>query len=269
MFHSIQSDAQGIKAASQDRYKQFASSVTYVVSYDNPFSDFNSYIKKAMEKNWTMTPFEMISWEDFETKKSDSKASFIFISEAMAGNNKNLVFNILNFVMGDKSSGLDKMPDLGSVPLSYVSEDEDFEEDKYLYKLDVFLRFMQYYAKTNIDKPNTDVTALVASNQSMIQSKEIWMLADELNEDVNTVGKIAGYYTGKVRIVTVEEITNAIADKNQDVLILHIVSPVESNSGKCMKFIISVAEGAPYYYSITDVSAKKPGLFLSEDFKKL
>ena len=93
-------------------------------------------------------------------------------------------------------------------------------------------------------------------------------MKEDLDSEVNSVQKISKYYGGRVKIVTVSDIENAVNSKNPDVLILHKVGP-GNKQGKCMKFIISVSDGKPYYYNITDVTSKNPDAFLSDDFKKI
>jgi hypothetical protein len=267
-MHGTLLTAQQISQASQTHYKQFMSSVTYVVEDENPFSNFNAVLEKAMQNSWHLTTWQSISTDEFEKLRTDVSSSFIFLSEASSARG-GFTLNILNIVMGAKSADLNKMPDLGSVPLSYVSEEDTFDEDHYAYKLEVFLRFMQSYIQANANSAGNDFQNLVKENAVSISSKEIWFLEEELSDDVNTVSKISQLYTGNVKIVSLSEIEKAIEDKNPDVLILHKIGPEEGKSGKCLKFILSVENGMPYYFNMTDVNPKKPDAFLSEDFKKL
>ncbi len=260
--------SQEIVVASQSHYKQFIKSKTYLVQYDNPFSGFNAAMEDAMKKYWYITHWEIISSSEFEKKRSDKSASFLFLSEAMAEKREDLRFNILNVVMGSSSGSLNSMPDLGSVPLSYAFEDDEFSEDEYFYKLGVILRFIQFYIDANVKSADTDVKSIVKEHKNSVLTKEIWFVAEDLDTEVKTVKKIAAFYEGKVKIVTQQEINQAIASKT-DVLILHKVGPGEGRSGKCLKFIVSAATGIPYYYSITEISSKKPDAFLAEDFKNL
>lgn len=267
MVLSLQS--QDIVLATAAQYKQFMKSTTYLVKYDNPFSSFNSTMEIAMQKYWTITPYKIITSAEFEKKCTDNTASFIFFSEAVTTNNEALRFNILNIVMGSKSANINNMPDLGSVPLSYAIEEDEFAEEDYLYKIGVVLKFIQYYIQINVTKPDTDVKALVKMNQKCILDNEIWFLASELDIEVNSPEKIAKYYSGKVKIVSQQEIETAISNGKSGVLILHKVGPGESNSGKCLKFIVSASDGSPYFYSISDVSSRKPDAFTADDFKSL
>jgi len=267
-LHGTSSTAQHIAQASQTHYKQFLNSVTYVVEDENPFSNFNDVLEKAMQNSWHLTRWQSISTEEFEKLRNDVNSSFIFLSEASSARG-GFTLNILNIVMGAKSADLNKMPDLGSVPLSYVSEEDEFDEDNYAYKLEIFLRFMQSYIQANANSAGNNFQSLVKKNSVSISSKEIWFLAEELSQEVNSISKISAHYSGKVKIVKLPEIEKAIKDKNPDVLILHKIGPEEGKTGKCLKFILSVEDGMPYYFNMTDVNAKKPDAFLPEDFKKL
>jgi hypothetical protein len=262
--------SQGITLATQAQYKHFMQTTTYVVRYDDPFSDFSEAIEQSMKRNWKLTEWKMISENEFEQRRQDMNASFLFLSEIMAQGRKDLVFNILNVVLGAKTSDLNKMPDIGSVPLSYVSDEEDYDDEEYISRLDVIMRFIQYYIEMNIRQPGSDIKAIVKENSTQIRNKEIWLLKDDLAEEVNSESKISDIYAGKVRIVSQQEIDQAISVKKKDVLILHKVAPgPQQKTGTCLKFILSVEDGAPFYYNMTDISTKKPALFLPEDFKKL
>jgi len=266
---ALSAQSQDIMVASQAQYKQFMKSKTYLVKYDNPFSGFNTAMEDAMKKYWNITPWEVISSAEFEKKRTDKSASFLFLSEAMAEKREELRFDILNVVMGSSSGNLNNMPDLGSVPLSYAFDDDEFAEDDYIYKLGAILRFVQFYIESNVKAADTDVKSIVKEHGKSIRTKEIWFIKEDLDNEVNTVQRIAAFYDGKVKIVTEQEIVEAIASKNPNVLILHKVGPGKGNSGKCLKFIISVATGIPYYYNMTEITSKKPDAFLSADFKKL
>ncbi len=268
-FVSSYAFSQEIAIATHAQYKNFVNSTTYVVKNDNPFGSYNAAIEQAMKKHWYLTKYVIITSSEFEKKRTDRDASFLFLSEAIAEKREDLRFNILNVVMGSKSSNMNNMPDLGSVPLSYSFEDEEFEDEGYLYRIGAILRFIQYYIDVNSKRPDTDIKTLVKENSKDIKSKEIWFVKDDLDNDVNTEAKIANFYSGQVRIVTESEIEAAIDARNPDVLILHKLGPGEGNSGKCLKFIISAADGIPYYYNITEISSKNPDAFLSSDFKKL
>ena len=61
-------------------FEKFKLTKTYVVLHDsNP--DFNNRIKNAIEKNWTLTPYEFIQFKDFKNYSDSDKNSFILVSD--------------------------------------------------------------------------------------------------------------------------------------------------------------------------------------------
>lgn len=261
--------AQDIQVATAQQYKDFMKTTTYFVSYDDPFSNYNSYIPKDALKVWTATPMKTVNNETFEKLAVDKANSFVFLSEAEF-TNKGMVskFNILNIVLGSRTGNLNSMPDLGSVPLSYVWDDED-DEDQYLYKIPGILRFFQYNISYNIENPVTDVREIAKKNKNLLAGKTLYLLKEEMNDEVNSEEEIAKYFKGAVKFVTKEEILTAALNGEKDIVFLHKVGPGKRNGYPCIKFLISAADGAPVYFDMHNVSDSKPDAFLSSDFKNL
>lgn len=263
--------SQDIPLASAEQFKRFKESTTYLVKYDDPFSSFNEYITEDMSKVWKLTSYKVITSEEFETLSKDKKNSFIFLSEIYKEEgNASCTWNLLNLVLGSNagSASMNSMPDLGSAPLSYVSEDED-SEDQYLYKLAGVLRFFQYYAQYNIDHPGSDIKTVVKDNKSKLAGKELWLIQSEMSDDVNTLDDIKKYYAGVVKFVTPEEIRTAVHNGNENVVFLHKVGPGKGDGKWVLKFLISAADGCPVYYDMTTLSGSKLDGFSAADFKAI
>lgn len=261
--------AQEIPVATQEQFQAFNKSTTYFVTYDDPFSSYNTYMKEAAEKLWHLTPFKIITPDAFVSLSKSKSNSFVFLSEAaFSQGNVNMTFNILNIVLGNTSGDINRMPDLGSAPLSYASEDED--EEEYLYKIGIILQFFQYYIQYNLSHPGTDIKAMVKANKNDIEGKELWLIKEDMDEDVNTEEEINSIYNGKIRFVSKEEIKNAILNKTEGIAIVHKVGPTAGGDGsRCLKFVLLVSNGEPVYYDMTVVSNSKPARFLASDFKAL
>lgn len=269
VFFSLRLFSQDFPLADKVHYQQFLNTKTFVVEFGDPFSEFNDYIKDAMQKHWKLTSYQFISEKDFETRMADPNASFIFLSEAASSGRFAMHLNLLNVVLGHKSKDLNKMPDLGSVPISYVFEDdEDFDEEESFYLMGVFLKFIQYYIKYNATNTSADVNKIISNNKNELKDLEIWFTKDQLAHDVNTLEKISKVYKHKVRIVTIDEIEKAINQNKKGVAVLHKVGP-GNNKGRTLKFILGAEDGKPYYFNHTVVSPNKPDAFLIEDFKNL
>jgi hypothetical protein len=253
-----------VKFAGSSDIKAFLKSKTYVVEYDDPFSNFTETMKLCMPKFWTITPYEFITNEEFEKKKTNASYSFIFLSEAqLTEDGFTGTYNFLNVVMGG-SSDMNKMPDLGSVPLSY----SEVDEDSYLYKLGGLLLFIQDHI--NYSSENSSLKPSITKKNSTIdiKTKELWLLSEELPTNLKTLDKIKLVYPYTVKIVTKEDIKKAIETKNANVIFLHKVGPEGTVSGgKCWKFLVSAQTGEVIYYESHKITATVPDALLESDFK--
>lgn len=261
--------AQEVPVASAEEFQRFKNSTTYFVRYDDPFSEFNTFIEADVKKVWTVTPYKIISTEEFEQLSTNKNASFVFLSEAIRmDGDMTFTLNLLNIVLGTKSGDLDNMPDLGSAPLSYVWENDD-DETQYLYKLAGILRYFQFYAQYNLEHPGSGIKDVAKANKSKLEGKELWLLQSEMAEEVNSLEKISKYYEGNVRFVSPEEIRQAIHEGNNNVVFLHKTGPKNHLGHYCMKILVCAGDGCPVYYDMTPVSSSKPDAFLESDFKAL
>lgn len=256
-----------IKLAKPEDFRAFSNSRTLVVSHEDPFSNYNDVIKENLKLFWEITNHEFIPFKEFKTKKNNRKYSFIILTEAKReSQGREYIYNILNLILGGRASSLDKMSDLGSVPLSYLN----VPEESYIYKIGGMLQFMQYYVRYNLKYPKSDIKKLIRENANEISSKELWLLKEELAQDINSIEKIKKIYPYSCRIVTKDDIKKAIENKNDKVIFLHKVGPESTiNGGECWKFIISAGDGRPVYFSRHEIDREHPDAFLLNDFKKL
>jgi hypothetical protein len=248
---------------------RFAKTKTLVVLEDNPLSDFNMTLKQVMPEEWTMTPYDFISWKEFETKRMDSKFSFIILDQVKFDKDKtNAKYNFMSLVMGGAALTINTMPDLCSIPLSYYG----IGDDTYSYKLGILIRFMQNHVKLLQDDPkiaSENILRHYNDNIQLLQGKTLYFVANELAKDVNTLAKIKKIYPGPVKLVTQEEIKQAISDK-LDVVFLHKVGPESTKfKSRCYKILIGAADAKFYYFDYHMVTDDDPDGFLAKDLKKL
>ena len=87
-------------------------SKTLVVMEPTMFSDFNIYIKKAVEQTWKITPFEFVDYKEFEEKRADSTYSFLVLTQTSFERDKSGVhYNFLNLLLGADVRAIDAMPE--------------------------------------------------------------------------------------------------------------------------------------------------------------
>jgi hypothetical protein len=248
----------------------FFTTKTLVVLDDNPLSEFNSIIRTVMQQEWNVTDFDFISNKEFEAKRLDPQYSFIYMSKVAFENDKtDAAYRFLHLSLGGDYFRLNEMPDIASVPLAYYGVDED----RYAYKLAILVRFMQNHARLIREHPeivSANVFKHYNDNIKDIRDKILYLLKEELAQEVNSASRIKSVYPYEFKIVTVEDIEQAIRERKSDVVFLHKVGPEGTKiNARCYKVIIGAADANFYYFDYHKISDKKPDGFLESDFKSL
>jgi hypothetical protein len=248
----------------------FFTTKTLVVLEDNPLMQYNSFIKKVMQQEWNITEFDFISTAEFEEKRLDAQYSFIYMSHVTFEADKtDASYRFLHLSLGGDYFRLNEMPDIASVPLAYFNVDEE----RYAYKLAILVRFMQNHAKLIREHPeiiSANVFKHYNDNMKDIHGKTLYLLQEELAPSVNTVAKITRIYPYKFKIVSMEDIEQAIKDRDPDVVFLHKVGPEGTKmDARSYKIIIGASDANFYYFDYHRINDKKPDGFLDSDFKAL
>lgn len=248
----------------------FMQSKTLVVMEPTMFSDFNIYIKKAVEQTWKITPFEFVDYKEFEEKRADSTYSFLVLTQTSFERDKSGVhYNFLNLLLGADVRAIDAMPEFCSIPLSYSK----VEEPRYPAKLGIMLTFMQAHVKRiseNIESTGLKKLSFYNKNANQIKDKVLLVTSADLAGEVNTPKKIKATYPHDVRLVSEEEIVEAIENKAPNTVIVHKVGPENTNTtGWCYKAIFGTDDSELYFFNNHAVSPKRPDGLLEKDFKRL
>ncbi len=265
----IKLSAQQSNVPTADVIQNFIKTKTLVVLEDNPLSEYNMVLKRVMSQEWKMTPFEYIKYKDFDKQRLNPAYSFIVLTQVKYDKDKtNAKYNFISLVMGGSAYSLTSMPDLCSIPLSYYGvSDED-----YSYKLGIFLRFMQNHVKMLMDNPgmaSENILEHYNKNMKELKGKTLYLVANEMAKDVNTEAKIKKIYPGPFKLVTKDEIQQAIADK-VDMVFLHKVGPEKTKlKARVFKILIGAADAQFYYFDYHMINDNAPDGFLANDFKKL
>jgi len=249
----------------------FYKSKTYVVLDNNIFGMWNNAIREAVEKDWTITPFEFITPDEFKVKMKRPGASFILTTDTYFEGQKEMgLFTSLSILLGKQNGTLNTMPDIAEFPLAY----ENIDYDEYYYKLGLALRFVQNhikYLKENPDESSMSVMNLYRKAKKNTKEKTLYVRKSDLAANVNTASYIKKYYSGKVKIASIDEIETVIENKDANALILHLVRPDKDIDGMlCMKMLIDAEKAELYYFDYHKIKRKKkPGAFMIDDFKSI
>ena len=250
--------------------KHFPQTKTMMILEDNPICEYNLTLQDLVPGEWTATPYDFLFWKNFESKRKDKSLSFLILNKVTFEKDKsNARYQFMSLLLGGNSKGLSDMPDLCSVPLAYYGA----PEESYIYKIGIFLRFIQNHVKVITNDPTVASKNLMEHYNKNIQKlsgKTLYLISEELAKDVNTEAKIKAVYDGPFSLVTKEDIQKAIADKNPNVVFLHKVGPGKSQTNaRCYKILVGAADAQFYYFDYHKIDAKSPDGFLASDFKKL
>ncbi len=255
---------------SRDDINAFFNTKTLVVLQDNPLLEYNYVIKDVMKQEWKITEYDFISMKEFEELRKDPKYSFLYMTQVMFDNDKtDAKYRFIHLSLGGDYFRTNQMPDIASVPLAYYN----VEEDNYIYKLALLVRFIQNHAKLVKEQPeivSENVFKHYNDNMKDIKTKTLYVLEEELSKEVNSAARIKKVYPYKFQIVTKEDITEAIKNKDENVVFLHKVGPGETKmDARCYKVVVGAADANFYYFDYHRISDKKPDGLLESDFKKM
>lgn len=255
---------------SEEDYKAFLKSKTLVVMDTNPMSDFNFKIKEVMEDVWTVTDYDFISQQEFEDKKGDPSYSFLLSTTVTFSMDKTKArYTFLSLLLGKSETEVRDLPDLCSIPLSYLR----VEDDSYAYKMEAFVRFIQDHVNLMIAQPDlikANVFKYYNKNIKSLKDKTLYLVKDDLASDVNTLSKINNLYPYNVKLVTQEEVEQALKRKDPNVVILHKVGPEGTKyKARCYKILVGAADSRFYYFDYHMINKKNPDGLLAKDLKQM
>jgi hypothetical protein len=255
---------------SREEIIQFNASKTCIVLEDDPFSSYNIYIKDVIKACWKITPYEFITVKDFNVRRSNPSYSFLVITQTNFDKDKSHgLYNFINLLQGKDVNTLTELPEICAIPLSFAG----VSDLVYSYKLGAIVSFMQKHAqKITVDPSLTLGKYLKYYNKNIpgIKNKTILVEQDDLTPEISTIGRIKKIYTGKVEIVTDEEISKAIENKTPGTVILHKVGPMgDRDSGFCFIMLIGTDDSELYYYNLHMVDRANPNGLLPDDLRRL
>lgn len=258
------------EVGTREQIATFFKTTTLVVVDDNPLLEYNMEIREAVKKSWKITEYKFISRTEYEEKRKDAKYSFITLDDAVFEKDQtNGEYTFMCLSLGGNYKTDSEMPQLCAVPLSY----KDVDEDTYAYKIGTLINFVQNHmllTSQNSTLRSTNIIGYYNKNISSIKDKTLYLVKDELGKEVNTEKEIRAVYPYKFKLVTREEIEDAIDGNEDDVVFLHKVGPSGTDyEGRCYKVIIGAADAKMYYFNYHKVNEKKPDGMLLSDFKKL
>ena len=201
---------------------RFFNTKTYVVLDPNPISAYNFQLKDAVRNNWDLTEYEFVTYDKFESLRKDPNHSFLMEDIVVFERDKTKArYRFLSLILGDKRARLEDMPTLASVPLSYREVDQEY----WAYKLGVIIRFFKKHIQTMEENPEMmDENILEYYNKNMadIKDKTLYLVEDELADEVDTREEISEVYPFDFKLVDREEVAKAIEEAREEIGRAHV-----------------------------------------------
>ncbi len=256
---------------SADDLARFMKTTTYVVLENNPMLQYNHVIKETVEKHWTLTPVEFVTFstKEFEKVRLDSTKSFLIVNTVFYDRDKTKAkYKFLCVELGGDYKYVRQMPDIASMPIAY----EDVEEDTYAYKLGMMCLFLQNHIQLTLANPKlTSKNVLKHYYKTMtgdVKNKTLYLTKNDLAKGFG-MKEIKAVYPYDVKLVTREEVEAAIDTKDENVVFVHKVGPEGSKrKARCYKTIVGT-DAQLYYFGWHMISDKAPEGLTKKDWKKL
>jgi hypothetical protein len=233
----------------------FMNSTTRVID-DNSMLGFNAFLHKAVQDSWKLTKYSFLSSQQFDSLKKDTLQSFIFLTKVQLENDESeTMYHFLNVALGDTSPDLTLMPEFISVPVSTDQADQD----EYLFKVDLFVRFIQNHIQLmNLMPSLYPLQRLTYYNKSTKELKSRTLLIDkaDIAQNVDTA-LLRKEYRFNLRVVDRAVIETAVKEKQSNTAILHHVGPgSEAIVGRTYFLILGTDDAKLYYYDFRNVNVK-------------
>jgi hypothetical protein len=122
----------------------------------------------------------------------------------------------------------------------------------------------------NVENTGLKKLSYYNRNSNQIKDKILLVTSADLAGEVNTPKKIKATYPHEVKLVSEEEVVEAIKNKASNTVIVHKVGPEgTSKSGWCYKAFFGTDDGKLYFFDHHTISDKRPDGLLEKDFRRL
>jgi hypothetical protein len=258
------------EVAKKEDLEKFFKTKTMVVLEPNAMSAYNFAIEDAIKREWNITPYEFIQVPEYEKLRQDPQYSFITLDDVTFVKDKTKAkYTFICLSLGGKYKTTTDMPQLVTFPLSY----RGIEEEYYSYKLGPIIHFMQSHVQLTNEVPTLKPINIISyynKEAPSLKNKTLYLLEDDLTNDINTEIKFKKIYPYNFKFVAQEDLEDIIAKKQKDAVFFHKVGPTENDSkARVYKIFLGADDGKIYYFGYHTISDKKPDKLLDRDIRIL
>jgi hypothetical protein len=135
------------------------------------------------------------------------------------------------------------------------------------------LRFMQSHVNHIREDPSLKGKKYLTYYNKFVPEaldKTILVSEDDLVPELRTEDAADKYYPDNLRVVSQDQVDEAIREKAEDTLVLHRVGPVKAEKGGlCFKMLLGTDDARMYFYGEHRISDRRPNGLLVNDLKRI
>lgn len=224
----------------------------------------NLMLKDDIEQNWTVSPYEFCTLEEFENIKCDTNYFFLMRVMGQFKKEQEPSAEFLTLLKGGPAAknGIDKMTEVIALPIK--SSDDD--NDRYITLLPAFLNIIQEHIPRVTRSDMSAYTAIYSYSRRIPETKYMTILfcADDLSTQIDT--RTVDTYFDTEMIITDEcETDKAISEMWPNTLVSYTIYSRETPGRYCYKMLISTENYELYYFKKHKVSKRNGPGFLIKD----
>lgn len=252
----------------REKLKDFSSKTTKVVLPGDPMLD--EALKESVSVQWTLSPYEFCSMEEFENLKKSDSYYFLLVVKGLFRKEVEPGIDLLTLVKGGEGSdkGIGSMLEVVSFPLRATQGASGRE----FVLLPAFLKAIQEHVSslTNTELKAYSVLNVSKRTMSRLRTKRIFFYEDDLSPQVNE--RVRRNAMDEDMMVEADEdvMFAKFTEAERNTVVSYIVAPAEPVNGSwCYKMLVGSDSHELYYYKRHKITARSGKGFLARDIKAI
>lgn len=249
------------------KLEDFPEKTTKVVLSGNIFLD--GELEEAVKNNWTLSPYEFCTQEEFEKLKGSEDYYFLMTVKGQFRKEAEPGIEMLSIVKGGKGAdkNINKMLEVVTVPL----RSSEYPSGREMVFLPALIDIMQAHVVASMDKDLNAYGGLgnYCLNIAEAKGMDIVFSEDDIAENVNE-GVMANIFKDKARAVSEEEADALMEERTDDTIVSYVVAPYDPQPGSfCYKLMICARTHKLYYFRKHKITESTGAGFLTEDLRRI
>ncbi len=249
------------------KIEDFSEKVTKIVLSGNIF--FDSDIKEAVRENWSISPYEFCSVDDFNRLKTSPDYYFLIKVKGQFRREKEPGIEFLSLVKGGPGAekGIDGMLELITFP--YAAADSPSGRETVF--LPLVLDVIQQHVLSSIatDFVAYSPLASYSNNIDKINGKKLVLAEDDLSSEVSAEMR-ERYLQSPTVIADTDSADLYVSGNAVNTVVSYTVCPEDPQPGSfCYKMLFDVETGDLYYFRKHRITRKTGPGFLAEDIRRI